>query len=106
LFPRPFCLALRIQLANRLLEFANIINRQLARFGKLRHHGLRAASEETQNLVQQTMPRNVASHYGLKNMRVADFFHAMHRLLGFKPVNRPGRSLMSKDPHVDRPIRP
>src|SRR5262245_52418998 len=86
-FARPRGLALPLDLLDRFLEFADVIARQLSRFGKLRHHRLRPAAEETQDFVEQTMAGQVARDGGLEDMCVADLPDAADGFLDLEAID-------------------
>src|SRR5205823_8164969 len=78
---RPFPFLFHLELLNGLLQLANVIKSELARFGQLRHHRLGSPSKETQNFFEQPVPRRVPRQDRFKNMCVADLSHAAHDFL-------------------------
>ena len=52
----------------------------------MRHHGLGAAAEQAQELVDQSALRGVAGDDGFEDVGVADFLDAADGLLGFQVV--------------------
>src|SRR5579863_7344314 len=81
-------LRLPFHLAQRALGLADIVEGELAGLDELRHHGPGAAVEERQQIVEEAALRRGTRDAGGEDVEVADFFHAAHHTLGFKPVNR------------------
>src|SRR5581483_2009274 len=75
-------------LLDGLLQFADILDGQLPVLGKLRHHRLGAAAKETQDLVEQAVPRHVPRDNRLENIRVTDLADTADGVLPLKPVHR------------------
>src|SRR5262245_11403928 len=71
---------------DRPLQFANVLKTELSCFGKLRHHGLRAAAEEAEDLIEQAVPRNVACDQRLEDVGIPNFSDTTDGLLGLQPV--------------------
>jgi hypothetical protein len=65
--PAPFLL--RFDFLDCPLQFAKVLASKLPGLSELRHHRLRAAAEEAQDLVEKAMPRGVSRHERLKNRR-------------------------------------
>src|SRR5271169_1978503 len=61
-----FLPALRLQFFDRLLQFANVVRRQLPGVRQLRHHRRSLTAEETQDLVQHPASRDFAGHERLE----------------------------------------
>jgi len=74
---------LRVKLLDGLLQLLNVFERKFPRLGELRHHRLGPASEETENLIEQPVPRHVPGHDRFKDVGIADFTHAAHGFLPF-----------------------
>ncbi len=55
-----------------LFEFANVFAREFSGFGELRHHRQRAAPEEAEDFIQQTMAGGITRDQRFKNVRVSD----------------------------------
>src|SRR5580698_5285977 len=74
-------LPISVKFSDRLLQFANIFERQFPGFGQLRHHRLNTPSEKTQDFVEQSMPSHVAGHGRFEDVRVADLPHSAYGFL-------------------------
>src|SRR5215831_11976738 len=61
---------LSLQLAQRLLGFFNVSKRELARFDKMRHDGLRSATKEGQQIVNELALGMVARNGGGEDMKI------------------------------------
>src|SRR5215831_8034973 len=77
---------LPVKSLDRFLQLANIVECEFPRLGELRHHWLGASSEETQNLVEQTVPRDIAGDERLKDVGIPDLADASNGLLSFQAV--------------------
>src|SRR4029077_9445443 len=72
---------------NRFFQLAHIVERDLPRLGQLRHHGLRAPAEETQNLVEHALPRHIPRDDRREHIRIANPLNAADGLLRLHSVN-------------------
>src|SRR5215467_10544301 len=77
---------LPVKSLDRFLQLANIVECQFPRLGELRHHWLGASSEETQNLVEKVVARDVAGDEWLKDVGIPDLADSPHGLLSFQAV--------------------
>src|SRR6266705_358877 len=86
-FARPLCLALLLTFLDRLFQLTDVVECQFSRLSELRHHRLGPPAEETQNLVEEPVPRDVSSDHRLKDVGIADFPHPTHRVLPLQPID-------------------
>ena len=59
---------------DNLLELPHVIERQLPSPSELRHHQLRLITEQNEDVVEQSVPDQVAFDCWLKNVGVTDPF--------------------------------
>ena len=79
---------LSLSLPNRLLQVANVVQRQFSRLDELLHHRLRSAAEEAQDGVEEPVPRDVTGDQRLEDVRVADLARPAQRALRLESVHR------------------
>src|SRR5262249_3199409 len=71
-FPASFPICVLVKRLDGLLQLADVVERKLSSFGELRHHGLGTTSEKTQDLIKQTVSRDIAGDERLKDIGIAD----------------------------------
>ena len=64
-----------------------ILEGEFPGFDQMRHHGLGASAEKSQQVVNQAALRGLFGDGGFEDVRVADFLHAAQRQFAFQPIN-------------------
>src|SRR5215467_13297192 len=82
-----FLLLPGLQPAEGLFQFPNVVRREFAGIGKLRHHRRGSATEEAQNFVEHAIARHIPGDQRLEDIGVADFFRSAQCALGFHAVD-------------------
>src|SRR5205807_1036885 len=86
--PESLRFLLSFEFLQGFLGFFYVLERQLPGFDQVRHHRLRPAPKQREQIVDQPPLRRLPRYHGLENMRVADLFDAPKRILALKAIHR------------------
>src|SRR5437764_6716616 len=75
------------QLAESLLRFLYIFKCELAGFNQVRHHRLRAPTEEREQIIDQLALRGITGNRRRENVEVPDLLDPAHSLYCFQSIN-------------------
>ena len=79
-----------------LLKLANIVKRDLPCLGKLRHHWLRFASKQAEDVIKEPPSGSIACDNWFEDVGIADFPQPAHHFLRFEPVDRRWSKLVAR----------